>query len=66
MIEGILLLKSEDTKDLAISLGRWEFFKDAKDFYDYVKKIKKITKKEILQVAKKYLNKNYTEVLIYK
>ncbi len=66
MVEGILLLKNEDTKDLAISLGRWEFLKDAKYFYDYVKKIKKITKKDILRVAKKYLNKNYTEILIHK
>ena len=66
MIEGLFLLKNEDTRDLAGSLSHWEFFSDSKDFYDYTKRIKKITKNDILNVAKKYFTKNYTEVLIGK
>ncbi len=66
MVEGLLLLRNEDTKELAMSLGRWEFFGKAENFYDYVTRIRKVTKEDVLRIAEKYLNKNYTEILIYK
>ncbi|MBI2672302.1 insulinase family protein, partial [Candidatus Woesearchaeota archaeon] len=64
MLEGLIKLKLEDTKDLAHSLGSWEYFNDAKNMFNYTKKIRKVTKKDILKVAIKYFTKNYTEVLI--
>ena len=65
LLEGTRLLKNEDTKELAVSLGHWEYLKgDAKEFYEYIKRIKKVTKNDILRVAKKYFNGKYTEVLI--
>ena len=64
MLEGLITLKLEDTKDLAHYLGRWEYFSRAEDMRKYIKKVKKVTKQDILRVAKKYFTKNYTEILI--
>src|SRR3989344_9708629 len=50
MVEGLLLLKNEDTKELAVSLGRWEFFNKAENFYDYINKIRKVTREDILKI----------------
>ena len=64
MLEGLITLKLEDTKDLAHYLGRWEFFGNAENMYSYMKNIRKVKKKDILRAAKKYFTKNYTEILI--
>ena len=66
MIEGWKLLRNEDTKELTISLGFWEQHNKAENFYEYIKNIRKITKKDILRVQKKYFTGKYTEVLISK
>lgn len=65
-LEGTILLRNEDTKELAVSLGHWEYYKnDAKEFYEYIKKIKKVSKNDILRVLKKYFTDKYTEVLLH-
>ena len=64
MLEGLKLLRNEDTKELAVSLGYWEHYSKAENFYEYIKNIRKITKKDILRVLKKYFDGKYVEVLI--
>ena len=66
MIEGLKLLRNEDTKELAFSLGYWENSSKAEDFYNYIKKLKKVTKQDILRVHKKYFTGKYSEILIAK
>ena len=66
MLEGVKLLKNEDTRELAVSLGFWEYYNKAEDYYTYIKKIRKVTKKDILRIQKKYFNGKYTEALISK
>jgi predicted Zn-dependent peptidase len=63
-LEGQHILDNEDTKNLADEFGFWQSVNDAQLQKNYLKKIRKVTKKEILKVAKKYLNKNYTLVII--
>ena len=58
-IDGKYILNSEDTEYKADKLSFWEQIKDADFEKEYLKKIKKVTKKDILRVAKKYLGKNY-------
>ena len=65
IIEGNFLLRNEDTRELAFTLGRFQFFNDAKDFKNYIKNIRKITKNDILRVSKRYFTGKYTEVLLY-
>ncbi len=66
MVEGLKLLRNEDTKELAVSLGRWEHYNKAENFYHYIKNIRKVTKKDILRVLNKYFIGKYTEALIHK
>lgn len=66
MLEGLKLIRNEDTKELATSLGYWEYCNKAENFYRYIKKIRKITKEDILRVQKKYFTGKYTEILIHK
>lgn len=61
---GQHILEKEDTRDLADELGYWESVKDAKLLKNYIKEINKVSKKDILRVAKKYLTKNYTLAVI--
>lgn len=61
---GQHILENEDTHDLAEELCYWQSVKDAKLLYNYIKQIKKVTKKDILKTAKKYLTKNYTLAVI--
>ena len=63
-LEGQRILGNEDTHEQADMLNFWELVKDASLSKTYVKKIKKITKKEILRVAKKYFTKNYALAII--
>ena len=61
---GHHILDNEDTHDLADELGYWESIKDANLLNDYIKEINKVTKKEILDISRKYLTKNYTLAII--
>lgn len=59
-IEGNHTLENEDNFQFADKLAFWHMVKDADLAKDYIRKIKKVTKKDIIKVANKYLNKNYT------
>jgi predicted Zn-dependent peptidase len=63
-IEGEYILNSEDSQDFANLIGSWELASKAEDCTDYVKKIKKVTKQDILRVVNKYLNENYALAVI--
>ena len=63
-IEGNYVLETEDTFKLADELSFWEFIKDANLAEKYLDNIKKVTKEDIVRVAQKYLNENYTMVVI--
>jgi len=61
---GQHILENEDPKGLADELGYWESVKDAKLLKSYINQIKKVSKGDILRVARKYLTKNYVVALI--
>lgn len=63
-IEGQFILDKEDTIHLADLTSFWEMIKDASLAKNYIKEIKKITKKDISKVANKYLTKKYTLAVI--
>jgi predicted Zn-dependent peptidase len=63
-IEGDFVLNNEDSQAFANLLGTWEFASKAEDCIDYVDKIKKVTKKDIIRVANKYLNEKYSLAII--
>lgn len=60
---GAYILENEDTYEWANTLAYFETIKDANLAKDLVKEIKKVTKKDILRVAKKYF-KNHTMVVV--
>jgi len=57
-LEGSYLLETEDNQKLADALVFWEQIEDAKKIEEFVKKIKKVTTKDIKRVVNKYFN-NY-------
>jgi predicted Zn-dependent peptidase len=61
---GQHILENEDTREVADELGYWESVKDAKLLSGYIKKINKVSKKDIIRVGRKYLTKNYVMALI--
>lgn len=61
---GQHILESEDARELADELGFWESIKDAKLLNNYIKEINKVSKKNILRVAEKYLTKNYALAVV--
>jgi len=61
---GQYILENEDTREVADELGFLESAGDIKIFNNYIKKINKVTKKEILKAARKYLTKNYALAII--
>ncbi|MFH1642988.1 MAG: pitrilysin family protein [Nanoarchaeota archaeon] len=63
-LEGQFILDNEDTHDRADELGFWASIQDAKLYSDYLRKIRTITKKDIVRVSKKYLTHNYTLAVI--
>lgn len=63
-IEGNFILKAEENKERADLIGFWEMVGDAKKMSEYVNRIKKVTKRDIKRVAKKYFTKNYTLVML--
>ena len=62
-IEGNYILKEEDNKIRADNNSFWELVKE-KGGKDYIKKIKKVSKKDILRAAGKYFKDNYSLVVI--
>lgn len=63
-VEGSFLIKNVDPILLATSINVWEFIKDANLMDNYTKEINKVTLNNVKSVAKKYLNGNYTNILI--
>ncbi|MBW2979945.1 insulinase family protein [Candidatus Woesearchaeota archaeon] len=63
-LEGEFYLQNEDNYQYADQLGFWELVKDSKLMNEYIKKIKKVTKKDINGVVDKYLGKNYAMAVI--
>ncbi len=63
-IEGHYLMEEEDNFKLAEKLLFWEHIKDAKLHYDYIDTIKRVSKEDILKIAGKFINENYTTVRI--
>jgi len=65
-IIGKGLLKKENSHRRSDTLAEWEFIKDAKLADSYLKDVKKVSKKDILRVRSKFLNENYTMVVLSK
>ena len=65
-IIGRTLLSKEDSQKRADELAFWDFIKDAKLADLYTREINKVTKKDITRVRNRYLNKNYTMVVLSK
>lgn len=63
-IEGRYILDNEDTHNKADQLGYWEQIKDAELEKEYLNRIRKVTKRDILRVVGKYLTKNYTMAVV--
>lgn len=63
-LEGNFLLENEDTQKTADNLVNWEQLTKGEDFFNYLKKIKKVTRQDIKEVVKKYFTKNYCLAVI--
>jgi predicted Zn-dependent peptidase len=63
-IEGEFAVDNEDSQKLAANLNKWEISSKAEDCIDYVKKIKKVSKKDISTIVDKYLNEKYSIAVI--
>jgi predicted Zn-dependent peptidase len=63
-LEGESILSKEDSQKFASSIGEWEFSSKAEDALDYIQKIKKVSKKDIIRVTNKYLNEKYSLAII--
>jgi len=63
-IEGNYTLNMEDNFQAADNFAFWETIKNASLANNYINKIKKVKINDVKRVAKKYLNKNYTLVVI--
>ena len=59
-IEGNHTLENEDNFQMADRFAFWQMVKDANLTKTYINKIKKVSRKDIIKVVDKYLNKNYT------
>lgn len=63
-IEGQITLRLEDSQEHADLISLFEESGNYKNFNSYIKNIKAITKKDVQNTAKKYLNKQYTKVIL--
>lgn len=63
-IEGQYFMEGDDNFHLADKLAYWELIKDAGLAKEYVSRIKKITRNDIIKVVDKYLDNNYTLTVI--
>ncbi len=63
-LEGEIILENEDSQTLASSIGKWELASKAEESLNYIKKIKKVTKKDIARAVDQYLNDKYALAII--
>lgn len=63
-LEGEFVLEKEDSQTFASSIGEWELASKAENCLNYIKKIKKVNKKDIIRVVDEYLNDKYSLVII--
>lgn len=63
-IEGSYSLENDDNFKFADQIAFWEMIKDSRLAINYIKNINQVTKKDIIKVVNKYLNKNYTLTLL--
>jgi len=63
-IEGNFLLENEDSQKAADNILGWEQLAKAEDYFDYIKKIKKINKGEVQKTAEKYFTEKYCLAII--
>ena len=63
-IEGRHAIEMDETEKFADKLAYWEFASRAEDALEYIDKIKNVTLADIRNVATKYLNKEYTMVVL--
>ena len=64
LIEGEFLLLSEETHRRADLLAYWDSNAVADGAENYIKKIKTVTKKEVVSAGKKFFTKNYALAVI--
>ena len=58
-IEGSFAIENEDSKKMSDNLVFWNMINDKFELRDYVNSIKKVSRKDILNVAQKYFNDKY-------
>ncbi|MBN2458615.1 insulinase family protein [Candidatus Woesearchaeota archaeon] len=63
-IEGEFILMSEDTQKRAELMSYWDSNADADDIKTYIKKIRSVTKRQLISTAKRWLDENYTLTVI--
>ncbi len=63
-IEGRHAIEMDETDKFADKLAYWEFISKAEDAFEYIGKIKSVTIGEVKNVAAKFLNKNYTMIVL--
>ena len=63
-IEGLFKLEQENNQKIAELLGFYEQISNAELAEKYIKNIRKVTLKQLKEVAKTYLNGNYTLTII--
>ena len=63
-IEGLFKLEQENNQKIAELLGFYEQINSAELAEKYIKNIRKVTLKQLKEVAKTYLNGNYTLTII--
>jgi predicted Zn-dependent peptidase len=63
-IEGKLVMSTEDHQHRADVLAFWEFIGDARLSEKYLSEVRRVSKADILRVAKKYLKDNYTMTVV--
>ncbi len=59
-IEGNYLLENESNSNRASTLNGWQMVKDPREAEEYISKIKRVKKEDIVEAADLYLNENYT------
>lgn len=63
-IEGSFLLDNDDPKKLAETLLFWNSIDENFEIKSYIKKIRKVGKKDVASVLKKYFNENFNVSII--
>lgn len=59
LIEGSFIIENEDPKKLADTLIFWNSIDERFETKDYINKIKKVSRQDIIKAARKHLNENY-------